>query len=255
MSTDDNANTSLRWAYLGRRCDASEAAYIDLHRASAGAIPSEGSHADMNRRLFVNAELCSGCRACEMGCSYAHEGLYSSALARLHVVKLEESGLDRPMVCLRCMKAPCATACPVGAITQDPLTRIVTVQPDVCVGCGLCAEACVSGVIQLRADTALPLLCDLCGGDPECVKKCPTGALVAREGRDLEAKRTRQRLGERSAKQLSKGWASDPKRPVDTPMKPPDPDTGVKIDPPPAYGGDPPSVLKKPTKVKLILGG
>jgi ferredoxin len=32
--------------------------------------------------------------------------------------------------------------------------------------------------IRLDDDTQFPLKCDLCGGDPQCVKFCPTEALV-----------------------------------------------------------------------------
>ena len=169
-------------------------------------------------------------------------------MARLHVVKIEESGVDRPITCLRCAKAPCSAACPVEAISQDPLTRIVTVDPDTCVGCGRCAEACVSGVIQLRPDTEVPMLCDLCGGDPECAKRCPTGALVAVEGRDHAGKSTREKAGVRTQKQLAKEWSTDVRRPVDTPMTPPDPETGRPITPPEVYGGNPPPPLDRRLK-------
>jgi Fe-S-cluster-containing hydrogenase component 2 len=29
----------------------------------------------------------------------------------------------------------------------------------------------------MDADQEIPLLCDLCGGDPQCVQHCPEGAL------------------------------------------------------------------------------
>ena len=78
------------------------------------------------------------------------------------------------------------------------------------VGCGLCVEACVSGVIQLHPESSIPLLCDLCGGEPDCAKKCPTGALVAVEGRDHAGKRMREKVGIRTEKQLMKTWNAVP---------------------------------------------
>ena len=199
----------------------------------------------MAKRLAVDPTLCTGCRACEMGCSFVHSGEYSPSLSRLRVVKLEERGVDRPCVCLRCAKAPCAAVCPEGAITQDPDTKLVSVDTGLCVGCGLCEEACVAGVIQLHPATALPLLCDLCGGDPECVRRCPTGALRFLEGRGLAGARTREAAGLRTERQLQKAWRGEEvKRPVDTPMTPPDPSTGEPITPPPVYGGNPPPPLE-----------
>jgi Fe-S-cluster-containing dehydrogenase component len=36
--------------------------------------------------------------------------------------------------------------------------------------------ACNYDAIKLDASSR-PLICDLCGGEPECVKRCPTNAL------------------------------------------------------------------------------
>ena len=236
---DEYSDTGIRWANIAAKLGSSEK-YVELFKNTAGdpGLVVEGE--PMDRRLTVDAELCTGCRACEMACSFAHEGEYSSTLARLHVVKMEETGVDRPIVCLRCAKAPCAAVCPVDAISQDPATKVVSVDPELCLGCGQCAEVCVSGVIQYKPDSGLPMLCDLCKGKYECAKHCPTGALRALEGRNIAAKATRQKTGERTAKQLAKTWSSEVRRPVSTPMTPPDPESGLPISPPPAYGGNPP---------------
>lgn len=236
---DDNANTTVRWAHLSRKLGDSTD-YLGAFKSDRAATGDAKTAASMNKRLLVDAELCTGCRACEMGCSFVHEGEYSPSFARLHVVKLEGSGVDKPIICLRCAKAPCAAVCPVSAISQDPVTKIVTVDAEACVGCGLCAEECVSGVIEFRPDATVPMLCDLCDGDPECVKRCPTGALVAAEGRGHAARLTREKAGGRAERQLHKAWAGAARRPVDTPMSPPDPETGHPIAPPQVYGGNPP---------------
>ncbi|MCD6323879.1 MAG: 4Fe-4S binding protein, partial [Desulfurococcales archaeon] len=46
-----------------------------------------------------------------------------------------------------------------------------------CIGCRECAYACPFGAINLNM-VAMPIKCDLCGGDPECVKVCPHDALI-----------------------------------------------------------------------------
>lgn len=46
---------------------------------------------------------------------------------------------------------------------------------DTCIGCGVCEKVCKYSAIKLSEGKAL--VCDLCGGDPKCVARCPTGAL------------------------------------------------------------------------------
>jgi Fe-S-cluster-containing dehydrogenase component len=38
-------------------------------------------------------------------------------------------------------------------------------------------DACPFGVVVLHPETGLPLICDLCGGEPACVVRCATGAI------------------------------------------------------------------------------
>jgi hypothetical protein len=45
----------------------------------------------------------------------------------------------------------------------------------------------------LHPETGLPLICDMCGGDPACVKRCATGAIVY-EYADTRARAKRERL-------------------------------------------------------------
>jgi Fe-S-cluster-containing hydrogenase component 2 len=92
------------------------------------------------------------------------------------------------VVCQQCADAPCLEACPEDAISCDSETDAVVVDQDLCIQCGSCVSACVIGLdavsseqklaIRLNDDAPFPLKCDLCSGDPQCVKFCPTEALV-----------------------------------------------------------------------------
>ena len=241
-SGDRYSTTTTRYAGF-RKEYGDDRGYLDDYRSAGeeGSDMNETAQDMMKKKLYVDPALCTGCRACEMACSFAHEKAYSPNYARLHVAKIERLGVDKPTVCLRCAKAPCAAVCPVKAITQDPVTKIVTVDRETCVGCGLCADECVSGVIEMHPDEGYPMLCDLCGGDPACVRACPTSALTFIEGPNKKGRATRESGAVRASKQLEKAWKKDENRPAYNPMTPKDPETGQPITPPEVYGGKPPA--------------
>lgn len=126
-------------------------------------------------RMLVDAKACAGCRACELACSFVHTGSFTEAAARILVRKDDAMGSDEPVVCRQCGVARCVEACPEEALRRDPATKAVVVDEERCTGCGRCASACPFKVIRFVDD--FPLICDLCGGEPQCVKRCPTGAI------------------------------------------------------------------------------
>ena len=140
----------------------------------AGTAPSSPP-----ARLLVKESICSGCLSCELACSAAHAGggSFRPSTARIHVVKLEEEGIDRPIACHQCGQAKCVAACTKMALSRDPATKAVLLDQASCNHCGDCAAACPFDAVRTHPDTGQPLICDLCGGDPACVKRCATGAL------------------------------------------------------------------------------
>ena len=148
-------------------------------RAPAPVAPSAttGPVAAPPPRLLVKEKNCSGCRACELACSAAHGGVFRPAVSRIRVRKLEEEGIDQPRPCRQCGQARCVEACPEGALSRHPVTKAVVLDREFCTKCGRCAEACAFGAIPFDPAEGYPLFCDLCVGDPACVKRCATGAL------------------------------------------------------------------------------
>jgi carbon-monoxide dehydrogenase iron sulfur subunit len=129
-------------------------------------------------QIVVDEARCSGCRACELACVARREGRFGTADARIRVIKIEAEGVDRPSLCRQCADARCVAACPTGALTTDAVTRRIQLNPDDCIVCPACAAACPFGVVFIDTTTGVPLICDYCGGDPACVKRCVTGALT-----------------------------------------------------------------------------
>ena len=123
--------------------------------------------------LTIDLGKCSGCSRCEVHCSFFHSGKIGRSGARIKVTKIEEIGIDFPVVCRQCQERYCAK-CPEKAIEIGPLGQVI-VSPTLCTACGTCEIMCPIGAIELLED--IPYVCDLCGGDPRCVKACTLGAI------------------------------------------------------------------------------
>lgn len=135
------------------------------------------------KRLVVDAEECAGCRYCEMLCSFHHEGKFSPSLSRVTVVKEDKHGMDYPVFCRQCDDCPPVSSCPTGALSKNR-QGIINLNEGACTGCGTCLEVCTYDAIKLDAYSR-PLICDLCGGKPVCVERCPTSALRFEESIEI----------------------------------------------------------------------
>lgn len=114
---------------------------------------------------------CTGCRLCEIACSLKHEGRIWPEASRVRVFMLVP-GAEVPHLCAQCYNYPCVAACPVEALSVHEETGAVIVNNEQCNACGLCIDACPGKVPHLHPDRKRVVICDLCGGDPECAKIC-----------------------------------------------------------------------------------
>lgn len=127
----------------------------------------------------VDASKCCGCRMCELACSTAHssDNTVNPKESRIRVLIEHRENVNQPQVCIQCEEHPCLAACPVGAISMDPELDIPIVDMEACIGCRACVKACPYGFMFFDEKHKKALKCDLCGGDPECVKSCGVKAL------------------------------------------------------------------------------
>jgi Fe-S-cluster-containing hydrogenase component 2 len=106
-----------------------------------------------------------------------HDGVSNPSRSRIKVMKWESEGLYIPMACQQCDDAPCMNVCPVKAISRDEDIGFVTVDYDLCIGCRSCVAVCPFGAMNYNVIDKKVFKCDLCGGDPQCVRFCEEKAV------------------------------------------------------------------------------
>ena len=170
--------------------------------------------------LLYDSTLCIGCKACVSACKEANDmppefstedHLWDTPLdisgKTLNVIKVYQNGTAEnkdseedgfafmKVSCLHCADPSCVSACPVSAMTKDPVTGIVGYNKDACIGCRYCVAACPFGVPRFQYDKAIPQIskCQLCrhrmpdGKYAACAQVCPTGATLYGKAKDLHA--------------------------------------------------------------------
>lgn len=164
------------------------------------------------KKVVVHPERCVGCMQCMIACATAHsqsQNLFTAICEtplpkpRVHVgAGLYGEGF--PNRCRHCDPAPCMMACLPGAISRDPETDTVLIDPDRCINCASCAMACPFGVIRYHEDQAAPLgktiavKCDNClerqeqGKIPACAEVCKSGALTFEDIGDAMKRKTNE---------------------------------------------------------------
>ena len=117
-------------------------------------------------------ELCTGCDMCTITCSLTKTGKVNPSSARIRIDRSGGHEFPQPIICRHCKKPSCLAACRVeGAMHLDRETGAVVINEAKCVRCLDCMNACPFGAIQVSPVGEM-LKCDLCGGDPVCIKHC-----------------------------------------------------------------------------------
>lgn len=156
--------------------------------------------------MLIDESICMGCRGCQVACKQWNDlpaeqttqsGTYEnprdlspSTWTRVRFTELDQGGsvqwLFLTQGCLHCGNPACVEVCPTGALKQDHELGIVTVEKDLCNGCGYCTQFCPFGIPRLDTDVlsgeGKAFKCTFCqdrlsnGLVPACAKTCPSGA-------------------------------------------------------------------------------
>ena len=197
---------------------------------TAGAVTEPAIARETKKRppdglgLLYDATLCVGCKACVAACKEANQNPPEfSTVDKLWDTPLDTSGYTFNIIkmyrngtmdakdqetngyafmkvsCMHCADPSCVSACPVSAMTKDPVTGVVGYDADACIGCRYCVAACPFGIPKYQYDSPTGKIgkCELCrhrykdGHYSACAEVCPTGATLYGKTSELlaEAKR------------------------------------------------------------------
>lgn len=132
------------------------------------------------KRIRIDVDKCTGCRACELICAAYHAdpkyGTNSPERARIHVISDPLRDVYVPVY--------------AGDYTADecPGRSTYVIDGKEYDDCGFCRAACPSRVFFHEPDSGIPLKCDMCESlpaleRPMCVQWCINEALVYEENR------------------------------------------------------------------------
>jgi anaerobic dimethyl sulfoxide reductase subunit B len=151
--------------------------------------------ADNQLGFYFDANLCTGCKACQVACKdkwnldvgvtwrrvaeYAGgewvrnpDGTYNQDVFTYYT----------SVACNHCENPLCRDVCPANAITKRD-DGIVLIDEDRCIGCRYCEWTCPYGAPQFNDDKGVMTKCNMCydavdaDEKPTCVTACPSRAL------------------------------------------------------------------------------
>ena len=142
----------------------------------------------MNYGFLIDNRSCIGCHACSTACKAENEvplGVYRTWVKVVDQGAFPETKRSFQVTrCNHCANPPCARICPVTAMYQRE-DGIVEFDPEACIGCKACLQACPYDAIHIDPVSGTAAKCHYCshrtdiGLEPACAVVCPTQAIVS----------------------------------------------------------------------------
>ena len=117
-------------------------------------------------RIKIDKKRCSGCHLCEMVCSLFHLGMINTERSAIRIQKDDlGTSMNLPILCLQCREMKCVEGEEVVVALEKKRFLWERIR----------AERCPFDALPVFGENAYH--CDLCGGDPQCVKVCTPRAI------------------------------------------------------------------------------
>mgnify|MGYP005854833871 CR=1 FL=1 len=170
--------------------------------ASAAAVggAAQDTTSDGPRKKYamvIDARRCYGVQACTVACKAEYKVPLGEN--RSWVEEIEKGSYPNvsrsflPRLCNQCDKPSCVSVCPTNATWKREEDGIVVVDPNICIGCKYCIQACPYDMRFPNPDTGAAEKCDFClhrvsqGLEPACVEACPSRARIFGDLNDPES--------------------------------------------------------------------
>jgi Fe-S-cluster-containing dehydrogenase component/formate-dependent nitrite reductase membrane component NrfD len=141
-----------------------------------------------NYGFLIDHRKCIGCHACSTACKSENEvplGVYRTWVKYVETGTFPDTRRHFQVNrCNHCANPPCVRICPVTAMYQRA-DGIVEFDPQVCIGCKACLQACPYDAIYIDPETHSAAKCHFCshrvevGLKPACEIVCPEQAIIS----------------------------------------------------------------------------
>jgi len=133
--------------------------------------------------LVFSPDKCNGCGECEKVCIAAKKS--SVAIGKSRIAIRKDGDKYKATVCVHCEVCPPAEVCPSALLEFHDDGNYWTLDEHRCFACMACIPRCPYDAVFFEGKFGIETayMCDLCGGDPKCIKACPEGALTLSDAR------------------------------------------------------------------------
>lgn len=150
--------------------------------------------------FLIDNRKCIGCHACTTACKSENEvplGVNRTWVKYVEKGKFPDTRRFFQVTrCNHCANPPCVHICPVTAMFQRK-DGIVEFDPELCIGCKACMQACPYDAIYIDPESHTAAKCHFCahrtevGLEPACVVVCPEHAIIAGDLEDANSEISR----------------------------------------------------------------